>query len=87
MPMSCLKNELLGDKICITYLLVLNTWMVCKKHPMFLLDSSGYKKQRLQQFPQLIRETIQRETKAKQPIGRAGPAAESSYRILSILLL
>lgn len=46
-PMSCLKSELPRDKICITYLLVLNTWMVCKKCPMFWLDSPGYKKQRL----------------------------------------
>ena len=85
--MPCLKSELPRDKICITYLLVLNTWMICKKCPVFWLDSPGYKKQRLQQFPQLMRKTIQRETKAKQPIGRAGPAAESGYRILSTLLL
>ena len=61
--MSCLKSELSRGKVYVTDLLVLDIWMICKKCPMLWLDSPGYKKQRLQQFPQIMRETIQRETK------------------------
>lgn len=87
--MFCLSQEckLLKDEIYVIHLLVLDTWMVYKKCPMFWLDSPGYKNQRLQ-FPQVMRETIERKTRQSQnPLGRADPVAELSYRIFSVLPL